>query len=85
MAVRDIVGLARQGSKTDPAKKRKDRPLGKSEENPSLGDAMRGGGGSRGGGGKCVGCNNPQGVTGGSHRAEKMDKGLPLFDKKNGE
>ena len=41
----------------------------------------------RGGGGKCVGCNNPQGVTGGSgnHRAEKMDKGLPLPQIKNGE
>jgi len=81
MAVIDIVGLAKEGSKTDPAKKRKDRPLGKSEENPSLGDAMRGGGG------KCIGCNNPQGVTGGSgnHRAEKMDKGLPLPQIKNGE
>jgi hypothetical protein len=76
MAVRDITGLV--GEKTEPAKKRKDRPLGKSKVNPDLEPAMRGGGG------KCVGCNNPQGEnkSQGNSTVEltdavKMDMGLP--------
>ena len=74
--VTDGVSATKEGTKTPPAKKRKDRPLGTSPVNPDLEDAMRGGGG------RCVGCNDPPGVTGGSqsnHRAEKMDLGLPLL------
>ena len=80
MGVRDITGLAKEGTKTEPAKKREDRPLGASPVNPDLGDAMRGGGG------KCVGCNNPQGENKSSGNSQvkeltdavKMDKGMPL-------
>jgi hypothetical protein len=78
MAVSDITGLAKEGEKTEPAKKREDRPLGKSKVNPDLEPAMRGGGG------KCVGCNNPQGENKSQGNSQvltdavKMDKGMPL-------
>jgi len=80
MAVRDITGLAGKGTKTEPEKKREDRPMGASPVNPDVEDAMRGGGGH------CVGCNNPQGENKSQGNgpvkeltdAVKMDKGMPL-------
>ena len=59
--------------------KKFEREHGPSPEHPDLEDAMRGKGGV-----PCVGACNPQGENKsiGNGRAEKMDKGLPLHDRK---